>query len=252
MPPTSIDGTDITGATIDGTDVTEITVDGDTVFKSEAPIPGTQVSEWLFNENSGTVSFDTRRSFDADFGTNEFVSGSGPGGVVVELNDSDQGGVITGGASDWDHFRDPVGTMMAWVKPDGQNLDSIFTYGYNSSGSGSGFYFHQGAGALRCNTPNRNSSLSLDSNQWNFTVLAMDSSEFLFGVAKEPNYTLVTESLSGAGSQGTVSFDPAIGGHITNKNTRGFDGLMSICAKTDVKMSTSEIQSYIDATKSTF
>jgi len=31
-PPTSIDGTDITGATIDGTDVTEITVDGDTVF----------------------------------------------------------------------------------------------------------------------------------------------------------------------------------------------------------------------------
>jgi len=32
MIPTSIDGTDITGATIDGTDVTEITVDGDTVF----------------------------------------------------------------------------------------------------------------------------------------------------------------------------------------------------------------------------
>jgi len=32
IPPTSIDGTDITGATIDGTDVTEITVDGDTVF----------------------------------------------------------------------------------------------------------------------------------------------------------------------------------------------------------------------------
>jgi len=32
MIPTSIDGTDITGATIDGTDVTEITVDGQTVF----------------------------------------------------------------------------------------------------------------------------------------------------------------------------------------------------------------------------
>jgi len=32
IPPTSIDGTDITGATIDGTDVQEITVDGDTVF----------------------------------------------------------------------------------------------------------------------------------------------------------------------------------------------------------------------------
>jgi len=34
IPPTSIDGTDITGATIDGTDVTEITVDGDTVFSA--------------------------------------------------------------------------------------------------------------------------------------------------------------------------------------------------------------------------
>jgi len=34
MIPTSIDGTDITGATIDGTDVQEITVDGDVVFSS--------------------------------------------------------------------------------------------------------------------------------------------------------------------------------------------------------------------------
>jgi len=32
MIPTSIDGTDITGATIDGTDVTEITIDGQNVF----------------------------------------------------------------------------------------------------------------------------------------------------------------------------------------------------------------------------
>jgi len=38
MIPTSIDGTDITGATIDGTDVTEITVDGDTVFKAKTII----------------------------------------------------------------------------------------------------------------------------------------------------------------------------------------------------------------------
>jgi len=37
IPPTSIDGTDITGATIDGTDVQEITVDGDTVFTAGPP-----------------------------------------------------------------------------------------------------------------------------------------------------------------------------------------------------------------------
>jgi len=34
-PPTSIDGTDITGATIDGQEVIEITVDGDRVFRAE-------------------------------------------------------------------------------------------------------------------------------------------------------------------------------------------------------------------------
>jgi len=39
IPPTSIDGTDITGATIDGTDVTEITVDGQTVFSPGLPGP---------------------------------------------------------------------------------------------------------------------------------------------------------------------------------------------------------------------
>jgi len=39
MIPTSIDGTDITGATIDGTDVQEITVDGQTVFSAGANLP---------------------------------------------------------------------------------------------------------------------------------------------------------------------------------------------------------------------
>jgi len=35
-PPTSIDGTDITGATIDGQQVQEITIDGETVFVAES------------------------------------------------------------------------------------------------------------------------------------------------------------------------------------------------------------------------
>jgi len=43
MIPTSIDGTDITGATIDGQDVQEITVDGQTVFTS-APTLGSIIT----------------------------------------------------------------------------------------------------------------------------------------------------------------------------------------------------------------
>jgi len=56
MIPTSIDGTDITGATIDGTDVQEITVDGDVVF-SAGPIPDIQDLEahYDFSQENGTV-----------------------------------------------------------------------------------------------------------------------------------------------------------------------------------------------------
>jgi len=47
MIPTSIDGTDITGATIDGTDVTEITVDGDTVFTAQTlPVAYSNLVAW--------------------------------------------------------------------------------------------------------------------------------------------------------------------------------------------------------------
>jgi len=47
MIPTSIDGTDITGATIDGTDVTEITVDGDTVFSAQSlPVAFSDMIAW--------------------------------------------------------------------------------------------------------------------------------------------------------------------------------------------------------------
>ena len=55
IPPTSIDGTDITGATIDGTDVTEITVDGDVVF-SAIPNIIDNFNEALYEDKSNTLS----------------------------------------------------------------------------------------------------------------------------------------------------------------------------------------------------
>jgi len=54
MPPTSIDGTDITGATIDGTDVTEITVDGQTVFEAVS-IPASAVLNLNASNYSGSI-----------------------------------------------------------------------------------------------------------------------------------------------------------------------------------------------------
>jgi len=57
IPPTSIDGTDISGATIDGTDVQEITVDGDVVFSSQ-PLPADlihQYSAFSLNLSNGAT-----------------------------------------------------------------------------------------------------------------------------------------------------------------------------------------------------
>jgi len=56
MPPTSIDGTDITGATIDGTDVTEITVDGDTVFTAGLPDSADILVDYDVSATSSTNS----------------------------------------------------------------------------------------------------------------------------------------------------------------------------------------------------
>jgi len=61
IPPTSIDGTDITGATIDGTDVQEITVDGDTVFTAGPTIiddfdANDFTTKWNINGTAGSFT----------------------------------------------------------------------------------------------------------------------------------------------------------------------------------------------------
>jgi len=54
IPPTSIDGTDITGATIDGTDVQEITVDGQTVFQAKTIVDNFEAP--LYENQNNTLS----------------------------------------------------------------------------------------------------------------------------------------------------------------------------------------------------
>jgi len=89
MPPTSIDGTDITGATIDGTDVQEITVDGQTVFTAGPNVPdavnlyarysadtlsladGDPVNTWADQTNNG---FDLTQGVAATFESSGFNS----------------------------------------------------------------------------------------------------------------------------------------------------------------------------------
>jgi hypothetical protein len=70
IPPTSIDGTDITGATIDGTDVTEITVDGDVVFSAGPGLPPTNQLQYWFSASQETSSNNTSIGTLTDFSGN--------------------------------------------------------------------------------------------------------------------------------------------------------------------------------------
>jgi len=89
IPPTSIDGTDITGATIDGTDVTEITIDGDTVFSAEAPIPSSAIHRFKIDEGSGTTLNDDIGSYDGTINGASFISGNFQGGFALKNNGTD-------------------------------------------------------------------------------------------------------------------------------------------------------------------
>jgi len=75
MIPTSIDGTDITGATIDGTDVTEITVDGDVVFSAGPALPTTNL---IHHYDASTMSAGTDTFVD-QVGTADKFSNGSPG-----------------------------------------------------------------------------------------------------------------------------------------------------------------------------
>jgi len=92
MPPTSIDGTDITGATIDGTDVTEITVDGDTVFSAVPPQPPSGLAYWTFDDTdtSGSTTADVWNGNDATInGATTSVSGANDQYTTNEAFDFD-------------------------------------------------------------------------------------------------------------------------------------------------------------------
>jgi len=94
MPPTSIDGTDITGATIDGTDVTEITVDGQTVFSG---IPASVVLQYFattYSQGDGTWeddAGDANMSLSGDFQEATLSDGA----ESIDSDGSDDHGLVT-------------------------------------------------------------------------------------------------------------------------------------------------------------
>ena len=90
MAPTSIDGTEITGATIDGQDVSEITVDGETVFTA---IPDSEADQklihrWALSQDSDPFVDEIGSADGTNNGTTQ-VSGDWIGGAAREGKDTD-------------------------------------------------------------------------------------------------------------------------------------------------------------------
>ena len=92
MAPTSIDGTEITGATIDGQDVSEITVDGETVFTA---IPDSVEHRWSLSEGGGTTAADSVGSNDMSISGATWISGDYVDGYALDPDGSDDYGLVS-------------------------------------------------------------------------------------------------------------------------------------------------------------
>jgi len=88
MPPTSIDGTDITGATIDGQDVQEITVDGQTVFTAADPFIIDDFEDGNISEYSGDTGTFTTTTTNPIGGTTSLLYPSSGGGDTTIMSTS--------------------------------------------------------------------------------------------------------------------------------------------------------------------
>jgi len=117
IPPTSIDGTDITGATIDGTDVQEITVDGQTVFTAGG-LPGIYKHDWIMNEGSGTTVSDEIGNSDLTINGATWISDANKtGGTILDFDGNDDFASV----SSLDNMTSTTeATFVAWLE-----LDSI-------------------------------------------------------------------------------------------------------------------------------
>ena len=119
MIPTSIDGTDITGATIDGTDVQEITVDGDVVFSANTFID--DFEDGNLNEYSNDVS---------DWQVQSTTTFSGTG-ALTNLGNNDEIYSLPGDGLD--NYPQPDDTLSIRVRlePGAETFAQVF-FGANS------------------------------------------------------------------------------------------------------------------------
>jgi len=152
MPPTSIDGTDITGATIDGTDVQEITVDGQTVFSA---LPSTVVTRNPDDDSSTQ--------------TDKF-------GMVVETSQqwNDIGATLSGNVAGVNRayiHEFPSGTLVGDIDITSVNAGESFTFGLSLSANEKYSFVVDAQGSSYTNGRDDNASYPITSPDGNMKFI---------------------------------------------------------------------------------
>jgi len=188
-PPTSIDGTDITGATIDGQEVQEITVDGQTVF-SGFPRVLEQFDDGNLNVYQDIGDFEITQDF-VFKGTNAVRTGGGNTPFTMYRTDiTVQQGQIFSAV-----FRDETGSNNARGGP---------AFGMDSSGNGYVMAFEANKNIMRLRTV---SGGSFDTGTNGFSVSVPSSEWFKVKVSWFTDDTIVGElfTLDASGQEDTLT-----------------------------------------------
>jgi len=190
-PPTSIDGTDITGATIDGTKVQEITVDGDTVFIAGPP---DTALDHRWPHSGGTDLTDAIGSLDGSLNGSSFQS---------DANAVDDTVLFHNGSSDFVSFGSGVfdfvagGSFTATGYVNIDNFGSTQTILGQDTGGGQFSVFVTPGGNLRGQIQENNtfSSLTFNTGQWHFWAVRLNAStDTLLGRIDDTEETISTTS----------------------------------------------------------
>jgi len=209
-PPTSIDGTEITGATIDGTEVTEITVDGDTVFTAGLPNSGL-IQDYYDPRNLTKSTGDDVSSWPSTEGaTNTLSTGTSASYIENDINNNpvinfDTEDALTTGYSStlsepvvWGFvFKDLTGsdpnnniTLADAGTALGANLDNEGGFDYRLIDSSNN--------RIRGGSPDKNYHIC--TIRWaNTTVMRIDGSEIISGSLPDTLLDGLTLGNRGAG-----------------------------------------------------
>jgi len=151
-PPTSIDGTEITGATIDGQEVQEITIDGDTVFTSglsNLPVAFSNLIAWYPFDSAeyGGSNADDVTAIIGGSGDDTAFDGTVDGAIyrssggVIDINAGANSGAYEfqqnfnsspNDAIDLPSQYLTTGTVSVWVNVDTFDSGSLFLLGVNT------------------------------------------------------------------------------------------------------------------------